>query len=560
MTNKFQPLQINADRICEAISKIGYKPSSAILDIVDNSVVAEAKNIIIRFFIKKGKNLNNIQNIDKIQIVDSGKGMNAEGIKKALQLGSDVGYGQNSLSKYGLGLKSAGFSLGERIEVISKLDNIVSKKFYLDRDVIREKNAFGYETEDAQNEQIVLLENYDSGTVITIDKLIYTSRVSAAKIIEDIAERAGVSYCDYLKPEDITFKVEVIKADEQSETVVKERNVQPKDMLFWDKAFETFNVEDYNCKKPCKVIDEYFENPMNRSGGKIRIQASIFPKDSMKRYTEFSEEEIKDIKGYEVSLKNSGFYFYRNGRLIKWGEKLFLSRLFGFRAKISFGTEHDELFDVDVSKQHLTVSEEVEKTLDSLTKVARSQSKELFKICDERLKTLQNNGVEGAEFNNNNATLEEEEDETTDATNAQVLERKKRLEEKSEKHSVEDDPDYEGEEGDDKKVFRRIRYWEKGRNLWESATDRLEGTYVLINTLHPFYDLVISKFEKGSAGRQSIEAFIFSLAVGENQTIQKFISVEADIAIEIFDKYNRASSNQLDNWVNNNWNLYETES
>lgn len=558
MNNDFQPLQINADRICEAISKIGYKPSSAILDIIDNSVVAEAKNINVRLFMKKGKTLNNIQNIDKIQIVDSGNGMDDDGIKKALQLGSDVTYGQNSLSKYGLGLKSAGFSLGERIEVVSKFDGKVSKKFYLDREVIRSKNAFGYETEAATDNQINLLADYNTGTVITIDKLIYTSRVSAAKIIDDIANKAGVSYCDYLKLNNITFKVEVIKADEESENVVKERNVKPRDMLFWNDALETFNIEDYDCKKPCKALDVYFENPMNIGGAQIRIQATIFPKDSMRNYTEFSEDERRNIKDYEVGLKNSGFYFYRNGRLIKWGEKLFRSRLYGFRAKISFETEHDELFDVDVSKQHLTVSEEVEKTIDSLTKVARSQSKQLFEICEKKIQALRNTGTEGSEFNNNNATLEEEEDETTDATNAQVLERKSKLEEKSEAHSTEDDPDYEDEE--DKKVFRRIRYWERGRNLWESATDRLEGTYVLINTLHPFYELVISKFEKGSAERQSIEALIFSLAVGENQTIQKFVTVETDIAIQIFDKYNRASSNQLDNWVNNNWNLYETES
>ncbi|MBT9187760.1 ATP-binding protein [Zobellia russellii] len=558
MSDNFKPLQINADRICEAISKIGYKPSSAILDIVDNSVVAEAKNMIVRLFMKKGKTLNNIQNIDKIQIVDNGKGMDDKGIEKALQLGSDVAYGTNSLSKYGLGLKSAGFSLGERIEVVSKINGSVSEKFYLDRDVIRAKDAFGYEKENVPESQLGLLSTYESGTVITIDKLTYTSRVTAANIIAEIADRAGVSYCDYLKPEDVTFKVEVIKADENSETVVKKRNVEPRDILFWDKALDTFNKEDYDCKKPCKVLDEYFENPMDIDGEKIRIQATIFPKASMKSFASFSEDERKDIKEYDVTLKNSGFYFYRNGRLIKWGEKLFLSRLFGFRAKISFGTEHDDLFDVDVSKQHLTVSEEVEKKLDTLTKVARGQSKELFQICDEVVKALQNNGTEGSEFNNNNATLEEEEDETTDAASVQVLERKTKLEEKSEEHSVEDDPDYE-EEGD-KKVFRRVRYWQKGRNLWESATDRLEGTYVLINTLHPFYDLVISKFDVGSAERQSIEALIFSLAVGENQTIQKFVSVEADIAIEIFKKYNRASSNQLDHWVNNNWDLYETES
>ena len=68
----FNKLPINADRICEAISKIGYRPSSAIMDIVDNSVVAEADRILIRLFMKKGKSLNNAQNIEVIQILDNG--------------------------------------------------------------------------------------------------------------------------------------------------------------------------------------------------------------------------------------------------------------------------------------------------------------------------------------------------------------------------------------------------------------------------------------------------------------------------------------------------------
>lgn len=551
----FNKLPINADRICEAISKIGYRPSSAIMDIVDNSVVAEADRILIRLFMKKGKSLNNAQNIEVIQILDNGIGMDDDGIKRALQLGSDVQYKDHSLSKYGLGLKSAGFSLGKRIEVVSKHDGKISKKYFLDRDVIKDKDEFGYEIEEPSSEQINLLEQFETGTVVTFRKLIYTSKVSAGRIMDKVAERSGVSYCDYLEEKNAQFDIHVLS--EGSSEILKTKSVKSKDMLFWDSCLEKFEKENYDCKKPCRVIDEEFENPLNPNGEKIKLQASIFPKDSMKTYAGFTDEERNAIKKYQVGAKNSGFYFYRNGRLIKWGEKLFKTRLYGFRAKVSFSTEHDELFGVDVSKQHLTVSDEVEKTIDTLTKVARGQSQELFRLCDEKIRDFKNKGTEGEEFNTKNSTLEEEEDETSDITASEILKRKEKLELDSEKYDNEDNPDYQ-DDGDEQ-VFRRVRYWNKGRNLYERATDRVEGTYVLINTNHPFYDLVLSKLEKGSPQRQSIEALIFSLAVGENQTIQKFTDLEADLAIEVFNKFNRSSSNQLDNWVNNNQDLYESE-
>lgn len=554
--SNFEVLPINADRICEAISKIGYKPSSAILDIVDNSVVAQSDNIIIELHIKDGKALSNVQNINKIRVIDDGIGMNSDSIKKALELGSDVTYQQNSLSKYGLGLKSAGFSLGKRVEVVSKYSNKISDTFFLDRNIIKREDKFGYSKSVTDKITSEKLENYDTGTVITISNIVYTSRVSAAKIIKDLTEKVGVSYHEYLANGERTFKIQVIKTDKDKESIEKEKLIKPKDILFWDDCYESFEKENYDCKKPCKALDSEFENPLDPDGEKIKIQVAIFPKDSMKSYIGFNEEEQANIRSYNVGLKNSGFYFYRNGRLIKWGEKLFLGREFGFRAKILFTSQHDELFDVDVSKQQLTVSEEILKILTNLVSVSRGQSKEIFKKCNDLLKSAKNSGKEGSEFNINNSVLEEEEDDVIGVDTKAINERKEYLDSKSEELNSTGDK-YEDE--DDKETFRRVRYWEEGRNLWESATDRLEGTYVLINKLHPFYDLVLSKLEQGSPERQSIEALFHALAVGENQTIKKFQAIEPDIAVEVFDKFSRASSHHIDNWVNNNWSLFDDE-
>ena len=552
-----QELSINADRICEAISKIGYNPSSAIMDIVDNSFMADAKKIIVKLFLKDGMTVNNAKSIDKIVIVDNGKGMNDDGIKKAMELGSDVNYEANSLSKYGLGLKSAGFSLGRRIEIISKiLDQRISQKYFLDRDLIKATGVFGYEKEDADDLQTAFLDNNASGTLVSFVNLIYTSRVSASKLVEELSYKAGVNYYEFLKSGTVSFKIEIYNSE--GSEILKEKVVQAKDMLFWNEAYDDFIKEQYDCKKPCKVLEDEFENPLNPTGKKIKIQATIFPKDSMRSYPNFTEEEQKKIKEYEVGLKNSGFYFYRNGRLIKWGENLYLNRDYGLRVKISFDTEHDELFDVDVSKQHLTVSEDVEHILKILVNNPRNYSKELFEICDSMLKASKNKGKEGSEFNASNSTLEEEDDQTSNISKEEEKKRKELLADKS-KEYVEEQPKYENA-GEENETFRRVRYWEKGRNLWDNGLDRVEGSYVLINNTHPFYDLVLSNLEKGSFERQSIEAILYSLAVGQNLTVQKFADVDGNLVLDIFKQFARSASHQLDNWVNNNWDLLDNES
>ncbi|ESU22606.1 hypothetical protein FEDK69T_18600 [Flavobacterium enshiense DK69] len=555
--SNFKSLPINADRICEAISKIGYNPSSAIMDIIDNSFMASAKNILIKIYLKEGMNINNIKNIEKIYVIDDGNGMDESGIKKALELGSDVKYGNNSLSKYGLGLKSAGFSLGKRIEVTSKIvDNAISEKYFLDRDLIKSSGEFGYGVESTDELVTSFLQEYASGTVISFHNLIYTSRISAQKLSEDLSNKAGVFYSEFLEKDGVSFKLQIFDSGNKE---IRNKEISPKDLLFWSDALDSFEKEDYDCKKPCKVLDKDFENPIDPSGEKIKIQATIFPKDGMKNFVGFTDEERAKIKEYDVSLKNSGFYFYRNGRLIKWGEKLFLNREFGIRIKVSFQTEHDELFDVDVSKQHLTISEEVETTLNRLITVPRNQSKELFELCDLKIKDSKKHENEGAEFNNTNSALEEDEDESNPVNPEESKKRKELLENSSKDFEEESQPKYEDDESQD--TFRRVRYWNGNRDraLWEAGYDTTEGTYVLIDKNHPYYDLVISKKEPESPYRQALEAIFHSLAVGQNQTIEKFYEAESELVLKIFKKFLRSTSHQLDNWVNNNWDLFDNE-
>ena len=104
-------LTINPGRLLFGLSRIGYTTSAALCDIMDNSIRAKASNI--NLLVKKEKTSfsdSRKNNVSEYLVIDDGEGMNAAGIKDALILGSpNEGYEENSLSKFGLGLKSAAF-------------------------------------------------------------------------------------------------------------------------------------------------------------------------------------------------------------------------------------------------------------------------------------------------------------------------------------------------------------------------------------------------------------------------------------------------------------------
>ena len=99
MIREDRPKELPIVRLLAGIRNMGYTFESAILDIVDNSVTAKAKNIHILI---QGENKVDSK-IEKVIICDDGKGMNCDEVFNALELGSPESvYHDNSLSKYGI--------------------------------------------------------------------------------------------------------------------------------------------------------------------------------------------------------------------------------------------------------------------------------------------------------------------------------------------------------------------------------------------------------------------------------------------------------------------------
>ena len=165
------------DVVFQALGRIGYDPVSAILDLVDNSVSAGATCVAINVNQESDEQQEGQRGrpraiLKSLIIADNGCGMDEDSLANALTLGSSTQqYNEHTLSKFGMGLKTAASSLGKRLEIISRPENNLDKvfKIVLDQDSIVEAGKYVYELTSPTQEDLMELDAYahrNSGTLI----------------------------------------------------------------------------------------------------------------------------------------------------------------------------------------------------------------------------------------------------------------------------------------------------------------------------------------------------------------------------------------------------------
>lgn len=93
-----------------------HRLETAVADLVDNSIDAGAKRILIRFVIADHR-------IQTFYVVDDGRGMSRTEIDGAMTVGGSRTYSSTELGHFGLGLKAASFSQADSLTVISNAED-----------------------------------------------------------------------------------------------------------------------------------------------------------------------------------------------------------------------------------------------------------------------------------------------------------------------------------------------------------------------------------------------------------------------------------------------------
>ena len=315
--------QFPAKALLTGLRAIGYSFSTAVADIIDNSVSAEATAVNVFF--------DPLASIPYFCILDNGNGMNFAELNNAMLPGSDRTDKEDcelELGRFGLGLKSASLSQCREFIVASKKYGKTNAMSF-DLDVIENCNKLMLKVFDKDEidalPYIDSLKTYESGTLVIWNK--FDKIESTAKSFED------------------SFRNVVAEAKKHVEFVFHR---------FYDDIEIYFNNKRIEQRDPF-LLSSFGRQQTGRTTS-ISIDGSVI---TITPYTlpfanSLTSEE-KALLGNPKSIYDEqGFYIYRNKRLISWGNwmrmgvRSELNKL--ARIQVDIPSSLDEVWTLDVKK------------------------------------------------------------------------------------------------------------------------------------------------------------------------------------------------------------------
>lgn len=326
-------------RITESLRDTGYVLNTAVADIVDNSISAEATLIHVEL-------VQDPTGKVRFSIADNGEGMDTDGLVNALRYGSDHRDDPASLGKFGLGLKTASTAFARRIRVTSRRGPGDPSVGIWDLDRVAE---IGWNVEVSDSvlpfDRKILDEvsSGRAGTVVrweTVDRVIKEYKDPRGSRARTALEKAVKSLSDHLR---MVFQRFLDEEDHRVPSV--EIQLNGVKLTPWNPF--GFGAE-------CLLDDETIvETELGDS--KILLRAFVLPRKAELQATLGEEAPV------EARLFNTyqGIYVYRENRLIHGPDWL------GFfvqephytlaRVELSFDHKLDEAFQIDLKKSRISL-------------------------------------------------------------------------------------------------------------------------------------------------------------------------------------------------------------
>lgn len=347
LTSSTRLVAPSAARLTSSLRDIGYSFSSAVADIVDNSITAGASRIDIVFEFN-GEN-------SRIFIADNGLGMGDSQIDEALRFGSRKKYTQGDLGRYGLGLKTASFSQCRRLNVVSlgyRCPAVVGRRMDLDFvESVDDWIVTEIGDEPIVDEAVALLTQ-GTGTVVIWEAL---DRVLPQKNPEGgWSKRRFNAYASKLS---------------QHLSMVFHRFLDPqadqKDIAITINGQQVAPWDPFARREPetLELAADSFEVEHGNTTGTVRLRRFILPS----RDAFSSPEAFERASGPDKWNRQQGLYIYRAGRLVQWGGWAGIRGIDEHtklaRAALDFDTDLDSTFNINVAKMRVTIPSQLRKML-----------------------------------------------------------------------------------------------------------------------------------------------------------------------------------------------------
>lgn len=356
-------------RLIHGLRDTGYNINSASADIIDNCIAAEADNVNVRTVLKpNGAKI--------IYFGDDGHGMSEEGLRNAMRYGADKRENLKSLGKFGLGLKTASSFVCLKYSLISrdKPDGELRKQTW-DLEHVAKVNDWEMLDEEISPDDELAFEELcgETGTLLVwqkCDRVIKNNSHAAGSSEEKAAlkrvagrmtEHFALVFHKYLDPTEKKFRNISITVDGDP-------------VEYWN-PFYPQRAEQVLSEKLQKVEVAVLENPDQTFP--VHIRAWVLPhrKDMEK------DEERKYAK---ITNRRQGFYIYREGRLIDYGnwQEIWIAadpHYSLIRVEMDFTHELDDAFEIDVRKSRIIMNEALTEYLEELLRAPREHANQVYR-------------------------------------------------------------------------------------------------------------------------------------------------------------------------------------
>lgn len=345
-----------AKSLIQGLRCIGYNFSTALADIIDNSISSDAKHIQV---------LSNPDDEEPyVVIFDDGHGMGFKELDNAMTLGSNRDEKEDSeyeLGRFGLGLKSASFSQCLRLTVASKNCNRI--------------NAMRYDLKKIQEKNEWLLDILDSNEIDSLPEIDLLKNAKTGTLV--------IWQCfDKIMEESDSFKnsfINTIGAAKSHIELVFHR--------FWDDINISFNGHRIEKRDP------FLTNAPNHQEGRtmtINVDGQdIFVTPFVLPYANSLTEDNKRMLGNPKSIyDDQGFYIYHNKRLIIRGSWLRMKIRSEFnklaRVRVDIPSSLDSLWMLDVKKSSAKIPDKIKDQLQISIKDSIVRSKREVKYIGKK--------------------------------------------------------------------------------------------------------------------------------------------------------------------------------
>jgi hypothetical protein len=353
-------------RLVQILASVGHTMPSAVADLVDNSISADATKIEITF----GR--PDAGHGRWLTISDNGHGMNRAQLEEAMRIGSGSKYDENALGKYGYGLKGASWSQAKVFTVVTKCASKAACHLTWDADDmvgwVAKSDAL-----ESWEQRATSINGH--GTVV---------------LWKDMRPPQSMPTTRGLDP----HSAEIMLLERHLALVFhrflegKAAGRKPVAISINGKLIAPNNPVGHPLASAYDL--KTIRIPTENKYGKVQVQAYLLPSENeISNYhkaegTESVNRALDLIGLHGKRNETQGLFIYRHDRLIKWGgwhqmwetndEKTKLARVV-----VNFARDLDDSFKINISKQIVQLPQQLQAEIKKIADVARRDSQKKYR-------------------------------------------------------------------------------------------------------------------------------------------------------------------------------------